>query len=37
MLADLQNFIANIYDVDCDHRFHYFLITDRALTRENRY
>lgn len=37
MLADLQSFIENIYDADCDHRFHYFLITGHALARENRY
>lgn len=30
MLADLQSFIANIYDADCGHRLHDFLITDRA-------
>jgi hypothetical protein len=35
MLADLQSFIANIYDADCGHRLHDFLITDRALAREN--
>jgi len=31
MLADLQSLIANIYDADCGHRVHDFLITDRAL------
>jgi hypothetical protein len=35
MLADLQSFIANIYDADCGHRLHDFLIIDRALAREN--
>lgn len=31
MLAELQSYIANIYDADCGHRLQDFLITDRAL------
>ncbi|NQV87172.1 MAG: hypothetical protein HQ492_08860, partial [Woeseiaceae bacterium] len=31
MLAELQSFIANIYDADCGHQVHDFLITDREL------
>lgn len=31
MLAELQSFIADIYDADCGYRLHDFLVTDREL------
>jgi hypothetical protein len=31
MLAELQNYIANIYDADCGHKLRDYLITDRKL------
>jgi len=34
MLAKLQSYIANIYDADCGHRLHDFLITDRELANK---
>ncbi len=34
MLAELQSFIADIYDADCGHQLHDFLITDRELATQ---
>ena len=34
MLAELQGFIADIYDADCGHQLHDFLITDRELATQ---
>ena len=34
MLAELQSYIADIYDADCGHQLQDFLITDRALAND---